>query len=54
LSDAIKLAFFGYPLMRLSGTFDLILEVVAFGRQQLRNLVDAAGTGAEWSRCVID
>jgi hypothetical protein len=53
-SDAIKLAFLGHPLMRLTGTFNLVLEVIAFGRQQLRDLIDAAGTRAERSRCVID
>jgi len=54
LSDAIKLAFFGHPLVRLRGTFNLILEVVAFGRQQLRDLIDAAGAArAEQSRRVI-
>src|SRR5262249_25895633 len=54
LSDAIKLAFFGHPLVRLRGTFDLVLEVIAFGRQQLRDLIDAARTArAEQPRRVI-
>jgi len=45
---AIELAFLGHPLMRLSGAFDLVLKVVAFGRQKSRNLIDAARTaGAE-------
>jgi hypothetical protein len=29
-------------LVRLGGTFDLVLEVVALGRQELRDPVDAA------------
>jgi len=37
LSSAIKLAFLDYPLMRLASTFNLILKIVAFGRQKLRD-----------------
>jgi hypothetical protein len=41
--------------MRLRGAFNLVLEVVAFGRQQLRDLINAArAAGAEQPRCVID
>jgi hypothetical protein len=55
LSDEIKLAFFRHPLMRFGGAFDSILEVVAFGRQELRDFIDRAHRGnAERSRCVID
>src|SRR5215468_8827977 len=54
LSDAIQLTFFGHPLMRLRGTFNLVLEVVAFGRQQLCDLIDAARTArAKQPRRVI-
>jgi len=40
--------------MRLSGAFNLVLKIVAFGRQKLHDLIDAAGAGAEWAGCVID
>jgi hypothetical protein len=38
ISGAIKLAFLDHPLMRLGSTFNLILEVVAFGWQKLRDM----------------
>src|ERR1041385_4762763 len=53
-ADAIELALFDDPLMRLGSTFNLILKVVAFGRQKLRDLISAAGAGAERARGVID
>jgi hypothetical protein len=42
LQIALEFAFFDDPLMRLSGAFDAILAIIAFGRKQLCNLVDAA------------
>ena len=44
--SAIKLAFFDNPLVRLACTFAPILEIIAFGRQELRDLVDMAGGAA--------
>lgn len=44
LCGATELAFFRYALVRLGGTFDLVLEVPAIGRQELRDLIDAART----------
>src|SRR5262249_16929596 len=42
LADAIKLAFLGHSLMRLSGALDSVLKLVAFRWQKLRDLIDAA------------
>ena len=40
--------------MRLGGTFNLVLEVVALGRQELRDLKDAARTDRSVQpRCVV-
>jgi len=44
LSGAIELAFLSHPLMRLSDTFNLILEIVTFGLQKLRDFIDAVPT----------
>jgi hypothetical protein len=51
----IELTFLGHPLVRLGGTFDLVLKVVALGRQKLRDLIDAArtATDAKPPRCTI-
>ena len=42
-----ELTFLDHPLMRLGGTFDFVLKVVAFGRQELRDLIDAPRTPGE-------
>jgi hypothetical protein len=49
LYSVIKLAFFPYPIVRVGGTFDLVLEVVALGRQELRDLIDARALTAPYS-----
>jgi hypothetical protein len=39
--------------MRLGNTFDFVLEVVAFGRQKLRDFIDTArATGTKRPRCI--
>jgi hypothetical protein len=39
--------------MRLGNTFDLVLEVVAFARQKLRDFIDTARTtGTKRPRCI--
>src|SRR5947207_1089364 len=38
---AVELAFFDHPLVRLVGAFDSVLVVIALGRQELCDLVDA-------------
>src|SRR5262249_14514266 len=40
------LAFLHDPLVRLVGTLDAILAIVTFGREQLRDLVDATRRAA--------
>ena len=45
LAIAVELAFLGHALERLAGTLNPVLMFVAFGRQQLHNLVAAAGPG---------
>jgi len=40
--SAAKLAFLGYPLMRLGGIINFVLEVIAFGWQELRNRIGVA------------
>jgi len=42
----IQLAFFGDPLVRFIRTLDPILIVIAFGRQEMRDLVVADCTAA--------
>jgi hypothetical protein len=50
----IKLTFLGHPFVRLGGTFDLVLEVVALRRQKLRDLIDAArASSAVEPRCIV-
>ena len=44
--SAIKLAFFDNPLVRLGRPFDPIVEIIAFGRPELRDLVNMAGVAA--------
>jgi hypothetical protein len=45
---AIELAFLDHPLMQFGGAFNLVLKVVAFGRQKSRYLIDACrSTDAE-------
>ena len=44
--NAIQLAFFDGPLVRFTGIFDPVLVVIAFGWQELRNLINAVGTAA--------
>src|SRR5581483_8750614 len=41
-TDSIELAFLDDPLVRLVRALDAILPVITFGRQQVRDLVDAA------------
>src|SRR5439155_4919673 len=43
---AVELAFLDEPLVRLVGAFDAVLAVVAFGRQELRDLVGATAPAA--------
>src|SRR6266850_632764 len=43
---AVELAFLDDSLMRLVGALDAVLAVVALGRQELRDLVDAADPAA--------
>jgi hypothetical protein len=43
---AVELTFLDDALMRLVGTLDAILMVVALGRKQMRDFVDAAGRAA--------
>ena len=40
----MKFTLFGYALMRLIGVLDPILELFAFWRQQLSNLISAGGS----------
>ena len=42
LQIALEFAFLDDPLMRLVGALDAILTIIAFGRKQLCDLVDAA------------
>jgi len=46
LAVAVELAFFGHTLKGLAGTLDAVLMFVALGRQQLHDLVAAAGARA--------
>jgi hypothetical protein len=43
---AVELAFLHDPLVRLVGALDTILAIVTFGREQLRDLVDATRRAA--------
>ncbi len=42
-SGAIQLVFLHYSLVRLAGVSDPILEIVAFGRQELSDRIEASG-----------
>ena len=44
--NAIQLAFFDDPLVRFTGIFDPVLVVIAFGWQELRNLINTVRTAA--------
>src|SRR6516225_2417764 len=57
-SGVIKLAFLGHPLMRLSGTFNLILKIVALRMRYVLHLHQANEPGmrklARWTRVSKD
>src|SRR6516162_4284292 len=42
--NAIQLAFFDDPLVRFIGIFNPVLVVIAFGWQEMRDLINAVGT----------
>jgi len=44
--NAIQLAFLDHPLVRFIGIFNPVLVVIAFGRQELRDFVNAVRTAA--------
>src|SRR5262249_36097177 len=44
--NAIQLAFFDDPLVRFIGIFNPVLVVIAFGWQELRDLINAVRTAA--------